>query len=545
MASSSSIDDECALVREWLTLAGLEKAHVREAVAQHLKDQIMHHFDATKLDETVAAAGGLPAWVDLMIADARWRPLLLELCAAHPQSQLLTGIVRTLSQSEHAAEVQANTALGAVLGGASSMQTFLSSFAAQLNGLRQGQSGAQVRLEGIACAGEPEFLVGQMLLRSPALRDHPEYGAHAEQAAAAMAKSAGRNGQAYRRLHLLSLGVPRVSPLMSALISLLRSAGDDFAKGNSYWIDQTISAADAVTLDEQCAANGSSTIALRDPTILKILLQALFDPAKPPKPGPREQLLRVIARVAADAAEECEDTSAVLEEASVSESKAHARRAKVHAVLTEAQKICETNEVSEVDAQVAILRRCSSSEPACACGLLVWTRRNLTTPQFSGARFNGTFLPAMLQLVGSIAEAHPGLQGEVCDLVHAILIHEPGKEAEDVSAETAVTLRRRLLECLLWLLTRGCVFPVLAKLHEWLKTADYSLVRHLFTQLLTLCSPPYSEAFGRKLLAMVKEARTLEAHRGDEQRRGLKAFVQAAARTEALEEEAGDVLDLL
>ena len=121
--------------------------------------------------------------------------------------------------------------------------------------------------------------------------------------------------------------------------------------------------------------------------------------------------------------------------------------------------------MSEVDAQVAILRRCSSSEPACACGLLVWTRRNLTTPQFSGARFNGTFLPAMLQLVGSIAEAHPGLQGEVCDLVHAILIHEPGKEAEDVSAETADTLRRRLLECLLWLLTRGCVFPVLAKLH--------------------------------------------------------------------------------
>ena len=114
-----------------------------------------------------------------------------------------------------------------------------------------------------------------------------------------------------------------------------------------------------------------------------------------------------------------------------------------------------------------------------------------------------------------------------------------------MSAETAVTLRRRLLECLLWLLTRGCVFPVLAKLHEWLKTADYSLVRHLFTQLLTLCSPPYSEAFGRKLLAMVKEARTLEAHRSDEQRRGLKAFVQAAGRTEALEEEAGDVLDLL
>ena len=52
-----------------------------------------------------------------------------------------------LSQSEHAAEVQANTTLGAVLGGSSSsMQTFVTSLATQLNSLRQGQPGAQARL---------------------------------------------------------------------------------------------------------------------------------------------------------------------------------------------------------------------------------------------------------------------------------------------------------------------------------------------------------------------------------------------------------------
>ena len=56
--------------------------------------------------------------------------------------------------------------------------------------------------------------------------------------------------------------------------------------------------------------------------------------------------------------------------------------------LTEAQAICERNEVSEMASSVAALRRCAVAAPAAACGVLVWTRRNLCSRQFSGARFN-------------------------------------------------------------------------------------------------------------------------------------------------------------
>ena len=61
--------------------------------------------------------------------------------------------------------------------------------------------------------------------------------------------------------------------------------------------------------------------------------------------------------------------------------------------------MCESNEVSEVGASVATLRRCAGAEIAAACGVLVWARRNLTTGRFSGARFNASYLPPVLQLL--------------------------------------------------------------------------------------------------------------------------------------------------
>ena len=88
-----------------------------------------------------------------------------------------------------------------------------------------------------------------------------------------------------------------------------------------------------------------------------------------------------------------------------------------------------------------------------------------------------------------------------------------------------------LLECLLWLLAQGCVFPVLSKLSAWLVDADLSLVRHLMQQLLGLIAPPYSPAFGKALLAMMRHPRTLEAHRTAESKQPLLAAAQLAARS--------------
>ena len=72
-------------------------------------------------------------------------------------------------------------------------------------------------------------------------------------------------------------------------------------------------------------------------------------------------------------------------------------------------------------------------------------------------------------------------------------------------------------------------------------------VRHLFQQLLGLVVPPYSVAFGRRVLKMIQLPRTIEAHRGRgaEGTRPLITFAQQAARMASLTAEADDTLELL
>ena len=93
---------------------------------------------------------------------------------------------------------------------------------------------------------------------------------------------------------------------------------------------------------------------------------------------------------------------------------------------------------------------------------------------------------------------------------------------------TCIQVRRLLLDSLLLLLARGSVLPVLTTLTGWLREADHSLVRHLLQKLLALAAPPYSEPFGRQVLLMFRQPRTLDAHRAAESRKPLVAFTRAA-----------------
>ena len=310
---------------------------------------------------------------------------------------------------------------------------------------------------------------------------------------------------------------------MSALVSVLTAGA--------------VSSGDAQTLLDRCQ-RGPALEVLRQPTILRALLQAIFDPSRPPKPAPRENLLRVLARVGAAVPGADEDGDVKMSSAGEPE---HGER--VLSALREAQSICERNEVSEVGSSVTALQRCAEEQVA-ACGVLLWARAVLTQPQHSGARYNTAFLPPVLKLIMTIARRHPMLQGEVCSLLNGCLTHEPPADS-DTNALTTVSLRRQILDALLLLMNGGCVFPVLAVLEEWLTNADLSLVRHVLQQLLGLITPPYSEAFARRILRMLRLARTQEAHRGSESKRPLVTFAQQVAAMPGLGAPAREILEML
>ena len=168
-AEAASVEQQCSLLREWLSLAGVEKGQIRELAAELVTEKVHQHFDAALVDEDALRRQAVPPWLPAMCKEARWRPVVYDLCAANPQCALLRTAVKELSQSEHAAEVAANTGLSQLAGGASSLQSFLASLSTQLDALRRGQPSAQTALEGMASAGEAQFFTTQLLLRSPSL----------------------------------------------------------------------------------------------------------------------------------------------------------------------------------------------------------------------------------------------------------------------------------------------------------------------------------------------------------------------------------------
>ncbi len=503
--SLESVQEDCSLLRRWLHIAAVDEAEVRAMARRKLSEYVDEVFDPAALDE---ATEGTEPWIEAMLADARWRQLIYEQLSKHPASILLRAVVQAVvARKTHASEVAEHPQLCSLIGGSSSLSTFISSLVTQLRSKRHGAPAAQATLDGVARAGELQLFCSQMLMQAAACGDSGGVGdggatsaALLDAARSEMAESAAAShGVASRRLQLLACGVPRGSPLLSTLVSIL-SAG-------------ACSHSDALKLEQLCgqqAADASPashvSSGLLEPAVLALLLGSLFDPSAPPKPAVRPALLATLAHAAA--ADEAEGAAGDAEARRASKS---ARQAAALASLRAAQRVCEADEVSTagVTSSFAELQE-HVHEPAVACGVLLWMRCNLTDQRRSAARYTSSYLPAALRVVGSIARAHASLHGAAVSLLHSLLTHEMPDDS-DSNALTTVALRRLVLDCMLYMLTLGAVLPTLHTMHRWIDTADLSLTRHLLDKLVALADPPYSPAFARQLLQMIGHPKTVEA----------------------------------
>ena len=276
------IEDDCSMLRRWLEIAAVDKSEVVDLVAARASSLVHLHFDGKRLEGDLEATSNA---LSFMRDHTRWRALLYELCAAHPNDRLLAVTVRRLAECpEFAAEVAAHPRLCALIGSASSLPTFVASIGAQLGGLLRGAAAAQPTLDGIAAAGEVQHFCSQLLLHAPALvgatsaalaaepgrahqagTTHP-HAALVEAARAAMGNTAASSHAGpSRRLEMLAAGAPRGSPLLRCLVSVLTAGA--------------ISSADVQILREECERGAEGLSALQSPAVLALLLRALFDPS--------------------------------------------------------------------------------------------------------------------------------------------------------------------------------------------------------------------------------------------------------------------------
>jgi len=484
--------DDGALLASWLRLAGVGDAEARDLALAPLEIMAFERFDATTAGARMQADP--PAWLERMLASPRHRKLFYRLCEQYPNCPLLQHGTSQLLNTKHAAEVARNARVCAALTtGASSLPAFVDAFGAQLCAHLQGEAGAADALSGI-CANEVPFLASQIMLAAVAPR--LPIGERLQRVRASIADDAARaHGVPARRLQLLASGVALHSAPMRCLLSILS--------------ERAISAADARALHTAALGGAEALAALRQPALLQLLLQGLFDPTRSARASreTRELLLDVVVAVAISAEDPPGDPAA--------------RSRDLLDALRRAVELCARNEVTDVGVVVPQLAPLCA-ERAVGCGVLLWVHANLTHPQQSAARFNAVCLPLYLHLVVAVAREHRALATHACGAVVDFLRIEPADEAD---ALAAVALKRQLVGVLLLLLARGCVSPVLAAFEDYLGVADLSLVRHCVLQLTALVAPPFSAPFGASLGRIARTPRVAEAFAPPAHRAVLRRLV--------------------
>ena len=467
--------------------------------------------------------------------------MLLDLCAAHPNSLLLKYAAEQLLHGAHAAEVAAHPALAAI-GGSLSLASFSGFLSTQLGALQAegGGGGAPSDAFGrLATSGEAQLLTALLLLEAAPWAD----GSAARRAAGAareamVAAATAAHGAAARRLALLAGGVPRHSPLMSCLLAALGGAASD-ANG-------TISLGDARMLRELYeASNPPPAQPLRSPAVLDLLLRATFDPSRAAQNDVVVALLPVLATAAAADVADAAPAAAgdapadLLGEDEGGGAPREAAAAAALAALKKAQPLCARNEVAEVQATVATLAPLCADHLVVANGALVWAHANLTHPTLAPPRVNTRCLPSYLRLVGSIAQAHAALHRQVCAVLGDALKSETAGDGSN--ALSMVDLKKKMVDCLLLLPLWGCALPALAALVAAFAGADFDLVRYATLKALDLAAPPYSPPFAKALIAMLGHPRAADAFRGGAGGKPVADFVAHAreAHPEAAKEGLG------
>ncbi len=289
---------------------------------------------------------------------------------------------------------------------------------------------------------------------------------------------ATHGGAAASKLVLIAKGVPSESQLMACAIAV---ASDEKVSSTNLWRMHEAAEADPAAFAR----------VFGDSPLLGRLLDALF--------GPLARLQRTEAEL-----DQLADVAAAVATAQPRSALAWAR---ARAALVDAAHICALEESALADALPRLVARLN--EPAVACGVLVWAHASLTDPLLAEPRLAAG--PAAVSLLDAIAMRHSALRRQVCSLVGVALSWNPAE-----GSDALVSYKKKLIDCLLLVLARGCALPVVRTLVEFADgAADQSLLRYATTSLVGLVAPPFSADFRAALRGFLEHHATRAAFHGN------------------------------
>ncbi|XP_003739553.2 negative elongation factor D [Galendromus occidentalis] len=462
------------LLAEWLIMSGMEINEVQALVESQLKNMLVRHFEPSKADAAIFdGEGETPAWLAQMIDHPAWRKLIYSLAEEYPDCLMLNFTIKLISDAGFQAEITS------ISTASQQLEVFARVLRTALSGCLE-KAPNEDRLAELAKLighGEHTYLYAQCLLHALSLEGLSRGGASAKRLAHEIRKRSRPTRDTTPIAMALSGALTKHPKACQAMAAMLGK--------------NALNPADVTILYNLYKSNDPPPVDLiREPTLLELLLDALFKPGSKINPDHKPKYIFLLAYA-----------SSVFEQTT----KKGPRRAPVlnkdELVRTQESieqmcTICAEPKISDLPTLFDCVQL-----PVMAMAAIHWARYIVNEASYF--KLNTEHVPMHLALLDEVAICQPTLHDRLLKL-YSDLFEKPFDAELDVLV--LIEIRKMLLDRMIHLVCRGCVLPVLnyiTGLYQRQDT-DISLIRYFVTELLEIIAPPLTPEFASVFLPLVQ-----------------------------------------
>ncbi|KAG1664297.1 Negative elongation factor C/D [Nymphon striatum] len=487
---------QCAnILAEWLILTGVKISEVQGMVENHLKEMILKHFDPKKADSIFTDEGSTPSWLTEMIEHPAWRSLIYKLVEDYPDCLMLNFTIKLISDAGYHGEITSiSTAAQQIEVFSRILRTSITNF---LEGGENEMKKNVSEFMDMVCHGEHTYFYSQAILQ--VLSQESRGGLNGKRLSQEIQKCARKNNHDPTSITMALNGdaaYPRACQAMAAMLSR-----------------KALNPADITVLFRLYSSTDPPPVELlRNPLCLDLLVDALFKPGSKINPDHKPKYIYILAYAVSVYETFKKNVRKVPNKDELTQTTQAIE--KVHNICNEKKSSFEL--ISDVNVLFQYIRF-----PVVATGVIHWV--DYTVFDKSYFKLSTEQTPFHLALLDEVVTCHTTLHKKVLDLL--IRLFESPQEELDVLVQ--LELRKKLLDRMIHLFSRGCVVQVLNYIKScWQKQdTDISLIRYFITEVLDVIAPPYTLDFVQLFLPLVENEEITGGMRTDTENDSVSEFI--------------------
>ena len=495
------------LLAWWMNEIGFTKEEVVDLVERYLKSMVVDNFNPKKADSIFHShLASEPEWLVQMLQTFEWRTVIYRLSEQHENCLMLNYAVQRIARNGQWKEIVEHGGQGTVNAACTSFTVFNQILLESIDSVMSADSFEEFMLQPLIDTfarrsdfSEHTYLYVQLFLKNLVQRTNAH---NLKRLIQELSNSAEKHDPEFVGRVKNYLG--KSDPFRFAGIS------SDLSKMQSHDHVQS-SHALAQIYRSYSSPNPPPLELLQELPVLNFLVDSLFckNARRSFSRETEDRIVFLLALACASpplSADNCPLTSPSSSSSSSSSSSFSSADTKTRVSQTQAalHKILRllSSSMTPSSLQQGFPDICSliCDYPIIGIGAIKWAEKTLSSQSFYGTSHFSQLTPMVLYILQVVAEVHVLLR----DMALRVLVSTFELKTE-LDPMAALQINRQVLDTMVSFAALGHALPVLQVVERWTTTIDQAYIRHFLSQLEEIASPPFSPAFARAMLKLLRQ----------------------------------------